>query len=110
MCLLARRPWTRRLRLDASLPSGVRGPVDFFAFWRLASIWASLGEVDFVVFVICVNWGTAPLLAFRIGGKFGEGLEVCCKRLKTGQRNSFWGCDWRTGAGRLAKRRLSVNA
>src|ERR1035441_10379692 len=31
MCLLARRPWRRRLRLDAALPSAVFGPVYFCA-------------------------------------------------------------------------------
>src|SRR5580658_4462432 len=42
-CLLARRPWMRRLRLVAALPSAVRGPVLFLAFSRLALILASLG-------------------------------------------------------------------
>jgi len=38
MCLWARRPWRRRLRLEAAFPAALRGPVDFFAFSRLALI------------------------------------------------------------------------
>jgi len=39
-------PDFRALREEAALPSGVLGPVDFWAFGRLALIWASVGMVE----------------------------------------------------------------
>ena len=33
------RRWVRPLRLEAALPSGVRGPVDFWALRQLESVW-----------------------------------------------------------------------
>jgi hypothetical protein len=46
-----------RLRLDALLPSAVRGPVDFLAFSRLALIWASVGVRGSFGLFICVLAG-----------------------------------------------------
>src|ERR1019366_9231063 len=69
MCLLARRPWRKRLRLDAALPSVVRGPVDFLAFSRLALICASVnvrGSFDF--FILVVAGGVGPVLLLCYGG------------------------------------------
>src|ERR1039457_142607 len=70
MCLLARRPWRRPLRLDASLPSKVRGPVDFCAFWRLALIWASVAVLGWSVFFIFVlAGGCGPVFSTLILGE-----------------------------------------
>src|ERR1017187_10964027 len=74
MCLLARRPWRRRLRLDGALPAAVRGPVDFFAFSRLALIWASVGVRGSFVFSMCVLAGAGgPVLTLRLGEGWGGG-------------------------------------
>src|ERR1039457_7366970 len=72
ICLLARRPWRRRLRLEAALPSAVRGPVDFLAFSRLALICASVnvrGSFDF--FILVVAGGVWPISPFCLGGGGG---------------------------------------
>src|ERR1017187_3979789 len=72
MCLLARRPWRRRLRLEAALPSAVRGAVDFLAFSRLALICASVnvrGSFDFFILVVAGAGG--PSLLFFLGGGGG---------------------------------------
>src|ERR1035437_3755094 len=70
MCLLARRPWRRRLRLDASLPSEVRGPVDFCAFWRLALIWASVAGLGWsVLFIFVLAGGCGPVFSTLILGE-----------------------------------------
>src|ERR1022692_2971854 len=52
-CLSAQRTCLRPLRLDAAFPAVVRGPVDFWAFSRLAFIWAALGGwVSFGSFIL----------------------------------------------------------
>ena len=38
-------PWTRLLRLEMALPWGVRGPVLFFAFSRLALVCAAVAMI-----------------------------------------------------------------
>src|ERR1035438_6004727 len=73
---MARRPWTRRLRLDAALPSGVRGPVDFWAFRRLASICAAVGmrgSFDFFVFDLSIWVVRARLARFHFDITGGAG-------------------------------------
>src|ERR1039458_7704016 len=55
-------------RLDAALPSAVRGPVDFLAFSRLALIWASVGVRGSFVFFIFVSAGAGgPVLTLMLG-------------------------------------------
>src|SRR6516162_3050505 len=48
------RPWVRAFWETLSLPSGDLGPVDFWAFWRLAASLA--GESSDLRFEIC-DWG-----------------------------------------------------
>src|ERR1022692_4415030 len=98
MCLLARRPWRRRLRLEAALPSAVRGPVDFLAFSRLALICASVnvrGSFDFFILVVAGALGPIPLLFF--GGGAADSAGILCKLLKAMGREFLWGRDWFTG-------------
>src|ERR1022692_4556981 len=75
ICLLARRPWRRRLRLDAFLPSAVRGPIDFLAFSRLALIWASVGvRGSFGLFIFVSAGAGGPVLTLMLGeGRGGHG-------------------------------------
>ncbi len=51
---LAWRPWRVLLAADFARPSAVLGPVDFFAFCLLASIWA------------CVDMGASILFCLEI--------------------------------------------
>jgi len=86
MCLLARRPWRRRLRLEVALPDGLRGPVDFLAFSRLASILAWLvwrGSSGLVI----VSWRAlcGPVLSLTCyWGGFGEARGIWCMWLERG--------------------------
>ena len=36
------RPWRKAFWLERALPASVLGPVEDWAFWRLALIWAAL--------------------------------------------------------------------
>src|ERR1017187_8050148 len=54
-CWLAQRPCLRLLRLDAALPSAVRGPEDFLAFSRFALTWASVGGWGSFGFLILLS-------------------------------------------------------
>src|ERR1039457_2213646 len=77
ICLLARRPWRRRLRLDAALPSSVRGPVDFLAFSRLALIWASVGLRGSFVFSIVLAGACGPVSTLTLWeGRGGFGWHL----------------------------------
>src|ERR1035438_4451698 len=93
MCLLARRPWRRRLRLDAALPSAVFGPVYFCAFRRLALIWASLGvRGSFVFFIFILAGACRPTSLSCYGERIGDSGGNFGKSLKTGGREFSWGC------------------
>src|SRR5580693_4705525 len=86
--LLARRPWRRRLRLEAALPSGVHGPVDFLAFSRLARMRASVRGRGLLVFIFIFVWAGAepgPHLDVRGGG--------------LGRRGTFAPSRWKQGDG-----------
>ena len=85
----------QRGRLDAALPSAVRGPVDFLAFSRLALIWASVGVRGSFVFFIFVSAGAGgPVLTLMLGeGRGGQG-GILRKWLKAMGRNFLWGGDW----------------
>src|ERR1700691_716625 len=90
ICLLAQRPWVSPLRLDAFLPSGVRGPVDFVAFSRLALIWASVAvrRLFLLLFFILIPRALcAPdlsLACYRAALRDARGIS--CMWLKTGER------------------------
>src|ERR1017187_9016334 len=93
ICLLARRPWRRRLRLDAALPSAVFGPVYFCAFRRLALIWASLGvRGSFVLFIFILAGACRPTSLSCYGERIGDSGGNFGKSLKTGGREFSWGC------------------
>src|ERR1039457_1683152 len=95
ICLLARRPWRRRLRLEAALPSAVRGPVDFLAFSRLALICASVnvrGSFDFFILVVAGAVGPLPLWWLGGGGGGCFGGFLCGVEKRRGE--VFWGGGW----------------
>ena len=54
----ASRPCLRAFFETRALPSGVRGPVDFFAFSRFAWIWAS------VAMTITSFWAGCPVIEY----------------------------------------------
>ena len=104
MCLLARRPWRRRLRLDAALPSAVFGPVYFCAFRRLALIWASLGvRGSFVFFIFILAGACRPTSLSCYGERIGDSGGNFGKSLKTGGGGNSRGA---VTENRLISRRL----
>src|SRR5580700_1914195 len=112
ICLLARRPWRRRLRLEAALPSGVRGPVDFLAFSRLARMRASergrglsgffVIGIGFMLFTLVQTGGRGgPVftLMLGVGGWGGRGFL----RQVIGNRGRDYFVGWLIGSrGELA--------
>lgn len=63
------------MRLEAASPAGVRGPVDFSAFSRLALIWASVGvRVSFVFLMVVLRARAAR--SFRLYARAEEILSL----------------------------------
>ena len=66
---MEQRPCFRALRREASFPSAVFGPVDFFAFSRLASIWRRVAIGDSLTVLL----PSGQTLRGRVISKAAEG-------------------------------------